>query len=858
MYRLVWRLAPPQTRRAYRAEMSATFDAACRDAAGRGWLALCVLLVRETTDMVKTRMPSTPALMHTPRTMPRGVVRSLIRRPAYAAAVILTLAFGTGVTTTLFSIVDSVLLQPLPYPDSDQLVTVFEASPETPGRGGLAAPGRLEDWRTRSDSFVAIAGSYGENVTDTSPRDPERLSAVRVTPHYFDVYGAMPLAGRTFSSDEEQPTGPMAAVISEPFWTRRFGRSPDAVGHVLNIGGQTTTIVGVLPGTFTAASVDVWLPAKIQPGLMAARAARFMSGVGRMKAGVTIEQARADLERVQGLLGEQFPETDRGWTPVLGRLKDARVAGQRDSLWTAFGAVIAVWLIAIANVGSLSMVHIHRRARELVIRGALGGTRGHIVVMVSLEMLILAVLGCAGGLLLATFLVSLTPSAFDQLPRLNELRLSSRGLLFATCSSVVAVVLSGVLPAVAATGRRSGRRLQQFGRGTTSTSLAQRALVAAQVALGLTVCVTAALLAGHYQTLTAADRGFSTDGVLTFRVGARWDEDRARVGRLQIDLLESLQRAPGVAAAGFANFLPAPGGTQRTQITVAGLPGEVPGGTYTVGSRMVGGDYFEAIGAEVMTGEACGSLQPASVGARRALLNGRFVARFAEGQRLIGRQVRLSAPGTEPYLIVGIVNDIAEDGVAVERAPYLYTCEAAGSWPDPQYVVRAADTSGLARSLGGIVRELDPGRAVFAVRDLQTVVAGTVAEPRQQAGLISAFALAALLLAACGLYALFARLVTDSRREIGVRLALGATPGGIVRYVFGQAGLLLVTGLLAGAGLSWFAFQSIRTTIHGAAATNAIALAISTGVLMAACLLAVVIPALRASRVDPTTALSSE
>src|SRR5262245_801113 len=331
--------------------------------------------------------------------------RSLASRPAFLLATVLTLTFGTAVTTAVFSLIDTVLLKPLPYPDADRLVTVFEASPSARDKTSLVAPARLEDWQRLSQTFVAVSGSYAENVTDTSGTEPERLEGRRVTPRFFTVFAVPPIAGRVFTAEEEQSKGPGAAIVSEGFWTRRFQRRADALGHALLIGGRRFEIVGVMPATFTSANTDVWLPAQVPPAMLRLRDARYISGIGRLRPGVTIEQGGADLRNVQEGLGREFPRTDAGWSVEVRSLKDARIGDARRGLVLVFAAVASLWIIAVANVAGLTLVQVRRRARELALRTALGASRWQVVGAILREGLIVSALGGALGAGLAAWII---------------------------------------------------------------------------------------------------------------------------------------------------------------------------------------------------------------------------------------------------------------------------------------------------------------------------------------------------------------------------------------------------------------------------------------------------------------------
>lgn len=496
--------------------------------------------------------------------------RALVRRRRFTLITVGTLALGIAVTTTVFSIVHGVLLRPLPFPDAGQLVALYEASPARRERTSLIAPARLEDWNRMATRFAGISGSYNESVTDTSGAEPERLDGRRVMPRFFDVYGMAPLAGRTFVADEERFGGSTAVVISEGFWARRFNRSPAAVGARLVIGGTGYTIVGVMPAAFTSAATDVWVPAQMPPGLFQIREARFLSGIGRLRPGVTLADGRDDLARVQQQLGTQFPRTDKDWSVDVRDLREVRVGEYRRPMFLVFGAVALLFAIAIANVAGLMLVQLHRRASELAIRSAIGASRAQVVGAVMREAAIVAALGAAAGGALAWWLTRAASAAFASIPRMVEVSVDRRALAFAAGSGVAAALVFGLVPAMAATRGRLPALLSSAGRGgSTGRHRLQAGIVIAQLALGILLAGTAGLLVRSYDALSGVDTGFDTTNVLTFHVGAAWNEDRVRVRQFQERLIVELQRIPGVQAAGYANFLPGTGATLRSHSLAA-------------------------------------------------------------------------------------------------------------------------------------------------------------------------------------------------------------------------------------------------------------------------------------------------
>lgn len=791
-------------------------------------------------------------------------LRALIRRPGYSATAILMLVLGIGATTALFSVVDTILLKPLPYPQADRLVTVMEASPSKDKKLSLMAPGRIEDWHRLNQTFETIGGSYSENVTDTSGPEPERLAGRRVSPRFFDVYGTPPLLGRTFTKEEDVEGGPTSAVISYGLWTR-YGRTPDVIGKRLVLGGKGYTIVGVMPNGFAAPAIDLWIPAQISPFLMRLREARFYSGVGRMKPGVTIQQAQADLARVQQQLGEQFPRSDKDWSAIVGDLKEQRVGDYRRTLFLVFGAVGMLLLIAVANIAGLTLAQLHQREREMAIRSSVGASRWQVVATVMREVSLIAVAGAVFGGLAAAASVRVMAQVFSTLPRMTELTFDWRALLFAAAASSLAALLFGTIPAIQATRPDLAPVLAEASRSVSGgRRTLQRGLVVAQLAITVLLLASAGLLLRSYYNLSHVDSGFSTANTITFHVGAAWNEDRPRVGRLQQQILAELERFPGVQAAGITNFLPATGATLNYQIVLEGIAQNEENGTFTVGERTVSAGYLRALQFPLLAGDWCpppGLMDFAHPLPSKVLVNRRFVDLYGKGQNLIGRHVQFTptTPGAPAQEIVGVIGDVREDGLAASAAPYVYACLPTGSWPDPEYVARTqGDPKALMQQVRQMVRGIDPNRAVFGMKMLDGLVDDALEQPRLNAGFVGLFAGAAMLLASVGLYSLISLIVSARTREIGVRIALGADAGQIMRLVFAGAGRLMAVGIFIGLGLTFAAERLMKTVLFGVSPIDSLTLGGAVLVLGIVSLLAVFLPARRAAAIDPLDAIRTE
>ena len=791
-------------------------------------------------------------------------LRSLARRKGFAAAVVVILALGIGAHTAVFSMIDAVLVKSLPFPDSERLVYVLEASPSKNEPESLIAPGRLADWNRMNHTFDGIAASYTENVTDSSGEEPERLAGRRVSPGYFRVFGTKPLYGRTFTAEEDLAGGPTSAVIGYQFWTRRYRQSPDAIGRRLILQGTGYTIVGVMPKNFQSRDVDIWIPAQINSWLMRIRDARFYAGVGRMKPGVTIAQARDDLARVQRQLGEQFPQSDKGWSAVVRSLKEMRVGQYRKTLLFVFGAVAMLLLIALANVAGLMLTQLQQREREMAIRSSIGAARSQILGAVLREVMLLAAAGVTLGCALAAWLVSMMERVFTTLPAPDGFPIGWRALLFAALAGVGAVAACGLLPAIQATRADLSGILAQAGRGGSGGRHRwQRWLVTAQVALTVLLLSTAGLMLRSYYNLAHVDLGFDPSHTITFHMGAAWNEDRTRIGQMQEALMDQLARTPGVASAGFANFLPASSATLRYQVRLTETAPTGESNKITTGERSISRGYLKALGAPILAGSDCPDLRTLATSPPKALVNRRFVELFGKGRNLVGQHLQFLAelvtPDSKPMEIVGVAGDIREDSQNVAPGPFLYVCIAPGGWPDPEYVVRALESPGvLERAIRPIARQIDPTRAIFGLKTLPEVLNESLDEPRLKSRVVTMFALAAMLLASVGLYSLVTQVVTARTREIGVRMTLGAEPRRIVGQVVAGVAQLLAIGAASGVLLTWIAGRLMQSLLFGVNATDAATLSGAILTLFFVAALATIVPARRAARIDPLAAIRGE
>jgi predicted permease len=793
----------------------------------------------------------------------RAALRATIRRPLFAAIVVALLALGIGANSAIFSAVDAVLLRPLPYPAADRLVAIYEANVSHHDLTSLVAPGRLEEWNRMNRSFDGLAGSYFENMTDTTGPLPERVAAMRISPRFFSVVGTPAALGRTPTPEEDRFGDPAVVVVSDAFWRERLNADPNAVGRSRTLGGVSRTIVGVMPASFRYPSIttEAWIPAQMSAGLLQARQARFYTAVGRLKPGVSAAQAEADLSTVQAQLGEQFPQTDKGWTARAIPLKEETVGGVRRSLWLLFGAVILLLLAACGNVACLMLADATRREREVAVRFAIGASRGAIVRQLFIEGLVLALAGAIGGLVLARWATDLLATAATELPRANEVRIDLRLLAFTLAIGIATTLLFSLAPALQVTRRDIAMRLARSGRGLAGGRLLlQRSLVGAQVMLAIVLLVGAGLLVRSFARLQQVSLGFDPHHVLTFRISAQWSERPEAVAARQLRTLQRLRTIPGVVAASFSAILPAGADFPPAEFKILGR--DAAEHTFAT-ARGVSSDYFRTMRIPILQGESCrddlaaatAATTPGAQGESTILVTRAFADRFFANDNPIGHRVVQRFPGE----IIGVVGDVRENGVSNEPPPILYYCGLAPYWPDPFYEVRIDAMNAVSMTaIREAVHSIEPARAIYAARTLDDALSDSLSQPRLNTILFTLFATTALALAAIGLYGVLSQLVASRRREIGVRMALGARPAQILSSIAWQAAAITGAGIVFGIAGALALSRIMETLVFEITAHDPLTFALAPIVLAVVAATATIVPARRAAGLDPMRALRED
>ena len=773
-----------------------------------------------------------------------------------SAVVSATLAIAIGANSAIFSAIDAVLLRPLPYPSPDRLVSVYESNQSARQATALVAPVRLEEWNRLSRSFDGLAGCFFENVTDTTGPLPERVAAMRVSPRFFAVLGVGAAAGRVPGGDEYRIGGPAVLVMSDRYWRSRFNGDASAVGRTLRLGGVDRTIVGVMPPSFQFPDpkTDVWMPAQLPPMLQnEAREARFYQAVGRLRPGVTSEEAGQDLALVQNSLAKAFPKTDGGWSATVTPLAEERVAGFRRSLWLLFGAVALVLVAACGNVACVLLAEACAREHEIAVRFALGAGRSALVWQLIAEGLALAIVGSAAGLLLARWAITGIRELAAGVPRAADIAVDTRIVLFGLILGAATTVLFALVPAFHATRPIVSDRLARTSRTQLGGArFLQRSLVGAQIALAAVLLVGSGLLVKSFSRLQHVPPGFDSHGVLAFRISAQWSEMPAALMNRQVRTLERLKRVPGLQSAAFSSLVPAGLDLPPGQFTIVGRDAGEPLFAY---SRQVSAEYFQVLSIPILAGDTCRD-DPAEAPFTKVLVTQAFADRFFPGEDPIGHGILRAAPAGVDARIIGVVGDVRENGLAKDPPALMYTCGMNPYWPDPYYLVRMSaghrvSTAAIRQALG----EVDPDRALYDVASLDDRLSETVATPRLDSMLLGLFAAMGLLLAALGLYGMLSQFVATRRREIGLRLALGAPLRHVVLRVASLAALPTVAGLAAGLACAFAGGRVLAGLLFGVSAHDPVTFALVPIALASAAGAAMVVPTRRAIAIEPSEAL---
>lgn len=799
-------------------------------------------------------------------------LRVLRKSPGFTAVALLTLALGIGANSAIFSVVNGVLLEPLPYADSQELIYIYSQFPTMDFDEFWVSPPEYRELQERARSFESIGAWRTNRVNIAGAENPVRVTAALVTSEFFTTLGVSPILGRPFSHEEDMEDADVV-VISHGLWERAFGGDPSAVGGTAEVNGRAATIVGVMPEGFDIedAGVEVWAPTGI-PEAPTNRASHWLRLVGRLAPGVSLEQARGELKELVASWADVVPEghvpNPEGHPFAMHSLQEEMVGGVQTALLVLLAAVGLVLLIAVANVGNLLLAKSEGRRREVAVRLAIGAGRGRLVRQFLTESMILAVIGGALGLALgwAGLQVMLAVSP-DSIPRIAEIQLDGRVVLFTVGISLAAGLLFGLAPLLHVAGDRVAGALKEGGHQSTAGSGRQRlrkAFVVAEVALAVMLVVGAGLLIRSLDALQRVDPGFQVDDLLTFQLylpAARYD-DAAVAGNFYATLLERLEALPGVAHAAAMSGLPPLRDLNANDTDFEGVERTADRPFNVDYYQTVQGDYFETMGIDVVEGRG---FQPGDDGQGTpvVLINETLARIYYPDQNPIGRRIQ---PSGAPFwmTVVGVVEDVKQGGLDEATGTELYFNNpqvAAAGVPQRtmNIVLRTPRGPGsMAGEVRRVVSELDPSLPLAHFQSMEDNMAAVTSRPRFLTLLLGIFAALALTLAAVGTYGVMSYAVAERSHEIGIRMAMGARTGNVVGLIMGGGLALAGTGLVLGLAGAVGVSRVMQSLLFGVTATDVATYVVAPLVLATVATAACFIPAWRASRTDPARVLREE
>jgi putative ABC transport system permease protein len=783
-------------------------------------------------------------------------IRQLRRTPGFTAVAIVTLALGIGATSTIFSVVNGVLLRPLPYPSPNGLVRVYEIVPRF-GRFSNA-PATFLDWRQQNTVFEHIVATNSTGATFDGGSGPERVSGLLVSWDLFDLLQVRPALGRSFRAEEDAPGKDAVIVISHPMWQLRFGSDPNVLGRSITLSGTPVTIIGVMPAGFAFGDdVEFWRPLALNPA-NATRGGHFLATIARLKPGVTVEQAHAEIKGLSERLAVQYPMSANESAEVVG-MHQAMVAGIRPALLTLLAAVGVVILIACANVANLLLVRASVRGKEIAIRTALGASRWRLVRQMLAESLVLSLAGGAAGLLLTYLAIGpIQTLSANGIPRSSFIAIDRTVLLFAFGVSMLTAVLFGLAPAWQASRARVGVVLKEGGRSSAASGgrWMRNVLLVAEVAMSIVLLVGAVLLLRSFSRLVNVDPGFKPDHVLAFRVAlpnGTYPEEHQRITFYET-LASRLESLPDVTSAGGINVLPMRG-SYILSFKVRGRPEPTPNEGTSANYRAIMPGYFQAMGVPLLRGRTF-TVRDAEKAPMVAIIDQQFADRYFPGEDPVGQGMSIGN-GTEGfYEIVGVVGGVRQSSLEAQPGPTMYVAYPQSAFSGMWIVVRTkSDPVSLAAAVRQTVREIDSNLPAFSLTPLTTVISDSVAQRRFLMLVLTVFASIALFLAAVGLYGVVAYMVSQRTQEIGLRMAIGAQRGDVLQMILGGGMKLAIVGVAIGLVAALSLSSVMSTMLYEIERFDPSSYIVTALILLAIAALACYVPARRAIRVDPIVAL---
>jgi putative ABC transport system permease protein len=803
----------------------------------------------------------------------RYAIRLCLRTPGFTAIAVLALALGIGANTAIFTIVNAVLLEPLPFHDPSRLVVLWETNARRPGQPNVVGPANFLRWRERATAFERMTAFYDYRANLTGTETPEEIVGMDVTPDFFPTLGIAPAIGRAFAADEGPQGHDALVVLSHGLWQRRFASDPAVVGRTIQVNGRAVTVIGVMPpemrlffrkGSLAGKPADLWMPFAFTEALRTPRG-RYMSAIARLKPGVEVSAAQAQMDTIAAGLAQEFPQFDTGWGTLLVPVHRQLSGDLRPALFVLTGAVAFVLLIACANVANLLLARGATRQREIAIRTALGAGRLRVIRQLLTESLVLCALGGGLGLLVAQWglelLLALSPAS---LADLGPVHLSYGVLGFTAAVSLATAIVCGLAPAFEGS-RGSVQDALKDGARQIGASVRHRrirqAFVVGEIALAVVLLVGAGLMIRSFSTLRSVDPGFDARNVLTARVTVptrRYPDEATRVAFFST-LTARLSALPGVESAGAVSYLPLAGAGAGTGFTIVGQPAPLPGQGPTTDVSVCDNGYFRALKVPLLRGREF-SAREQQQKSNVVIVNEALAARYFPNQDPLGKSlvIAMNDPNV-PTEIIGIVGNVKFADLATEARPTTY-------WPHPQLAYSAmtltlrttADPASFGPLIEREVHALDKDQPIADVRTMDQWVARTLSQAKFSSTLLATFAGLALALAAIGIYGVMSYSVTQRTSEIGIRLALGADARDILGMVVGNAVKLAAIGLSIGVLLALALSRTLTSLLYDTAGSDPGTFAAVVAVLGGVAIAASYFPARRASRIAPVEALRAQ
>jgi putative ABC transport system permease protein len=797
--------------------------------------------------------------------------RMFWKSPGFTLVAVIALALGIGANTAIFSAVNTLILRPLPYRESNRLVMVWEFNRTKNVHQNVINPGNFMDWRDQNKVFEEMAAFIDFRTNLTGKEEPVEIPAQGATTNLFHVLGVEPIKGRGFT-EEDATSDANPVIISYNLWQTRFGGDPKVVGQRITLSGEEATIIAVMPagfqwfikkGSLTGKAPELWAP--IQFTETNRGRGRAYSAVARLKPGVTREQAQAEMNTIGSRLEQQNAQLNAGWGVEVVPLREQFVGEIRPALLILLGAVGFVLLIACANVANLLLARAAVRQREIAIRTALGANRWRVIRQLLTESLLLSTLGGVLGLMLAWWgielLIAFSP---PDLLTLEKISINPMVLVFTTAVSFLTGIVFGIAPALEATRTNTSEMLKEGGKGIGGSPRAKRlraAFVIAEVALSLVLLVGAGLLVKSFMRLQSVNPGFNADNLLTMRVilpTSKYKEEAQKVAFFK-EAVGRIQALPGVQSAGAVSFLPFTGLAAATSFKIEGKPEPPAGQRLSTDVRVTDENYFKAMGIPLVSGRTFNADEEREK-RHVVVINETLARKYFPGEDPIGKRLTISmGEKPEPTEIIGVVGDVKHMSLDTEMKPMVY-------WPHPELaysgmtiVIRTTgDPTQLAAPAQGAIQSIDPNQPVSDVRTMNQLLAESVARARFNTLLLGLFSAVALVLACVGIYGVMSYTVTQRTREIGIRMALGAKRGDVLRMVLGQGMLLAAIGVGLGVAAAFALTRLMASLLFEVSASDPLTFAAVSMLLALVALAACYIPARRATKVDPMTALRYE